>query len=122
MTEGKMYRSGCLTAEGFRDAVQHFGIRTIINLRDEAPDPDLPRNYFDRHSIKEQELCKELGVKFVFIEVDLVQRHSCRRQKPKAIEDYLKILDDPNNYPGADPLPGGPAPHRRARGGLSHGV
>ena len=100
MTEGKMYRSGCLTAQGFRDAVQRFGIRTIINLRDEAPNPELPRTYFDRrHTIKEQELCRELGVKFVFIEVDLVQRDELPREKPKALEDYLKILDDPASYP-----------------------
>ena len=39
VTEGKVYRSGCMTAEGFADAVKKFGIRTIINLRDEAPEP-----------------------------------------------------------------------------------
>src|SRR5207302_8467604 len=38
---GKFYRSGEMTAPGFREAIADLGIRTIINLQDEYPDPGL---------------------------------------------------------------------------------
>ena len=48
----KVYRSGCMTAEGLRRAVQQHGIRTVINLMEEAPDPELRKTYFDRETEK----------------------------------------------------------------------
>lgn len=99
VTEAKLYRSGCLTATGFRDAIHHLGIRTIINLRDEAPNPNLHETYFNHHTIPEEDLCDELGVKFIFIEIDLVGRDKVAQERPKAIDKFLKIMDDPNNYP-----------------------
>ena len=98
VTPDKMYRSGCLTAEGFRDAVARYKIRTIINLKEEATDPVLVRNYFDRwHKIHESELCKELNVHFIFLNVAGPPGKSEVRQK--AIAEYLKIMDNPANYP-----------------------
>jgi tyrosine-protein phosphatase SIW14 len=100
VTAGKVYRSGCNTAEGFADAVKEFGIRTIINLRDEAPDPNLPRSFFDRRTIPESQLCRELGVKFVYFELDIVADHDkVPAQRPKAIDKFLEIMDNPANYP-----------------------
>ena len=46
VTPGKFYRCGQLTADGFREAIQRYGIRTVINLQDEDPDPRLPAGYF----------------------------------------------------------------------------
>src|ERR1700683_162452 len=90
VTPGKVYRSGCMTAQGFADAIKELKIRTIINLRDEAPDPDLPRNYFDRRTISEKQLCRELGVNFVFLELDIVaDRDKVPAQRPKAIDEFL---------------------------------
>ncbi len=97
VTPGKFYRSGCLTEDGFRDAVARYKIRTIINLKDEAPDPALIRNYFDRwHTISESDLCKELNVQFIFLEVK-APRHASEHLQ--TIAAYLKILDNPANYP-----------------------
>ena len=70
VTAGKVYRSGCLTADGFREAIRKFGIRTVINLQEEAPDPSLPRSFFSRAQIRESEVCRDMGVRFVFLEVD----------------------------------------------------
>ena len=60
---GVLYRSGCLTVEGFKDAVARLRIKTIVNLQDEWPDPQVRNSYFDTSTTSEIELCKSLGVK-----------------------------------------------------------
>ena len=46
VTPGLFYRSGQLNAEGMADAVHRFGIRTVINLRDECADPEMQMKFF----------------------------------------------------------------------------
>src|SRR5438105_10169763 len=64
VTPGVLYRSGELTSPGFEEAVRLFHIRTIINLQDEYPDPDVCTSYFGSGIIKETELCGQLGVRY----------------------------------------------------------
>ena len=44
VTAGKFYRSGQMTADGFRDAVRRFDLKTVINLQEEEEfkDPFMP--------------------------------------------------------------------------------
>ena len=53
---GKLYRSGQMTEVGFQHAVERYGLRLIINLQDEYPDPDIDRDYFGTSTIKESEI------------------------------------------------------------------
>lgn len=99
VTPGILYRSGQLNAEGLADAVKRLGIRTVINLRDEAPDPEVQNSFFDWRTTSESELCKRLGVRYVFILPDLVQRRQIATKHPVAIDRFVKILDDPTSYP-----------------------
>lgn len=94
--EGKLYRSGCLTAQGFEEAVKKYGIRTIVNLQEEAPDPFLPKTPYSSQGERESELCKRLGVNLKFIMVDTQPTPD---KEPEAIEQFLKVVDDPANYP-----------------------
>lgn len=96
--EGRVYRSGQLTAEGFTDAVQRFGIRTIINLQDDNLDPQLQHSYLDRRTIRESELCQQLGVDYFALEPDLVAPEN-ETARPKVIEKFLKIMDKESTYP-----------------------
>jgi protein tyrosine/serine phosphatase len=96
---GVLYRSGCLTAEGFRDAVQRLHIRTIVNLQDEFPDPDVRLSYLNTSTMSEVELCKEMGVRYVYIAPDLISRRKVGKERPRAIEEFLALMDDPANYP-----------------------
>jgi tyrosine-protein phosphatase SIW14 len=96
--EGRVYRSGCLTADGFREAIQSRKIKTVISFWDENPDPDLPTSHFDRRTIKESELCKSLGVDYRFIFVDLSD-DQLETGKIPAIDEFLKIMDNPESYP-----------------------
>ena len=99
VVEGRVYRSGCLSADGFRDFIRSHQIKTVINLWDESPDPVLHPNRFSRAEIKESELCQELGVQFKFIYVELLPDHQVGKERPKAIDDFLEVMDDPQSYP-----------------------
>ncbi|HMF12991.1 MAG TPA: hypothetical protein VKE94_11820, partial [Gemmataceae bacterium] len=96
---GLVYRSGQLTADGFEEAFSKLGIKTVINLQDDFPDPDLELGYFDRRTIKESDLCRQLGVRYVFIGPDLVWRSHVGIDRPEAIDRFLAIMDDPDSYP-----------------------
>src|SRR5206468_2189977 len=96
---GKLYRSGAMTAAGFREAVERYGIHTIINLQDESPDPDVPQGFFDRSRQRESALCRELHVRYKFLNPDLVHPYDFPAQRPAAIDAFLRIMDDPANYP-----------------------
>ncbi|MEY4612854.1 MAG: hypothetical protein RL179_827, partial [Planctomycetota bacterium] len=96
---GKMYRSGQLTVAGFKDAVEHYKLKSIVNLQDDYPDPDVYKTFWDRSTITEKKVCEDLGVKYLFISPDLRPRPEVPFKRPRAVEDFLKICDDPSNYP-----------------------
>jgi hypothetical protein len=96
---GLVYRSGCMTAPGFREALTTLKIRTVLNLQDEAPDPDLAEGYFTAESIPESQLCKEMNVNYVFICLDTLDRKQAETGRPAAIEQFLTLMDNPDNYP-----------------------
>jgi protein tyrosine/serine phosphatase len=99
VTAGRVYRSGAMTASGFVTAIERYGIRTIINLQNEAQDPDLPLGYFSRHTIRESDLCEKLGVRYRVVCLDLLPRNRKPTERPAAIEQFLELMDDPSNYP-----------------------
>lgn len=96
---GQFYRSGQLTAAGFTDAVRDLGIRTIINVQDDVPDPDLWHTFWDRRTVKESDLCRTLGVRFVQISPGLLTRDRPPPERPAAIDQFLAVMDNPGNYP-----------------------
>jgi protein tyrosine phosphatase (PTP) superfamily phosphohydrolase (DUF442 family) len=97
---GRVYRSGQLNADGFRDARDQCGIRTVICLRDDDPDPEVDRGFLPGSgTLKESELCEQLGLRFLFIAPDLVSRRQVPGRRPEAIERFLEVMDDPASYP-----------------------
>lgn len=89
-----------MTAEGFRHAVETYGIRCVVNLQNEdEKDRDLVRSWWDGRKVTEAEFCKELGVKYIQLAPDLVPRTSRPGTRPKVIEEMLRVYDDPGNYP-----------------------
>lgn len=96
---GVLYRSGQLTADGFRDAVKRYQIRTIVNVQDEVPDPNLHHGPLSIGHTKETQLCKELGVNYVWLAPGLEPRSKPGGPKPAVIDEWLAVLDDPSNFP-----------------------
>lgn len=98
-TEGKVYRSGSMTAEGFRDAIRRHNIRTVINLQDEAQDPDLPNSFYGGGTVKESQVCAELGARFLFLPVELIHPSEVPEKRPATIDRFLELMDNPDIYP-----------------------
>lgn len=96
---GRVYRSGQMTADGFAEAVARFHIRTVINLQDEYPDPQIDSNYLGLSREPESTLCRRLGVRYAFVAPDLVSRRHLDQHRPEAIDRFLRMMDDPNAYP-----------------------
>ena len=96
---GRFYRSGQMTVVGFTDALTRLKIRTVINVQNEFPDPDLRRGFLDWRTVKESELCRELGVRYVLLDPDLISRRRVPGEHPRVIDEFLAIMDDPANYP-----------------------
>src|SRR5437879_1274432 len=59
--EGVLYRSGQMSLEGLRRAVQDHGIRTVVSLRDARTPGDTPPD------AAEEEFCRDLDILFVRI-------------------------------------------------------
>ena len=96
---GRVYRSGQMTADGFADAVNRFGIRTVINVQDDYPDPDIDVHFWGRRTVKESALCRDFGVRYIHLAPTLISRRLIPAKRPPAIDELLAILDDEANYP-----------------------
>lgn len=99
VTPGRVYRSGQMTEEGFADAVRRLQIRTVLNLQDDFPNPDVQRSWPLGDACKEADMCRRLGVRYAFVAPDLVLRKEVPQRRPEAIERFLEIMDDPDSYP-----------------------
>lgn len=95
---GRLYRSGQMTAAGLADAVRRYGIRTVIDVQNEFDDPELRTTFLNPRKRRESEVCRELQVRFINLDPDLVSRR-VRQPRPTVIEPFLAIMDDPANYP-----------------------
>lgn len=96
----KLYRSGQLTADGFREAVRRHGIRTVINLQEEARDPYLPEGWQQPAKLRESEVCAELGVRYIALDGGVLAPDAPEGlHRPPVIDEFLHILDNPANYP-----------------------
>jgi hypothetical protein len=96
---GKLYRSGQMTANGFRESVERFGIKTVVNLQHEQPDPLLPDDWLGEPHIRESEVCRELGVKYVLLKPDVLPPGNTVEMEPPVVKEWLALLDDKSNYP-----------------------
>lgn len=96
---GRLYRSGQMTAEGFRETVERYGIRTVVNLQHEEPDPLLPDNWLGKGKINESALCAQLGVRYRLITPDVLPPGNQLDWEPPAVKEWRDLLDDESNYP-----------------------
>lgn len=103
VTPGRFYRSGQMTAGGFRETIERYGIKTVINLQNEDEDPQLCEswfnNWFGGRTMLESELCRQLGVKYYLLTPDILPEPNDLTKAPPVVKDYLAILDDEASYP-----------------------
>src|SRR5438876_591887 len=99
VTPGRFYRSGQNTADGFREMIRRYGIKSVINLQHEDPDPFLANGWRGKRYVRESELCEQLNVRYHLIKPDILPKPNRLDVQPPAIADFLKILDDESAYP-----------------------
>lgn len=99
VTPGVLYRSGQMTAEGFFDAITRHGIRTVINCQNEFPDPDLPVSFWNRETVRESAVCRDIGIRYVHLEPDLNARRFDPAARPQVIDEFFSFVDDPSAHP-----------------------
>ncbi|MSR55398.1 MAG: hypothetical protein EXS09_19250 [Gemmataceae bacterium] len=104
VSPGKFYRCGQMAADAFAQKLEHHQIKVVINLQDENQDPLLPSGYWDKPHISESQVCEKAGAKFVFLSFAgdkglLPRNEATAENRPKVIDAFLKICDEPSNYP-----------------------
>ncbi len=99
VTPGRFYRSGQMSATGFRETIGRFKIKTVVNLQHENPDPHLPATWLGKPVIHEKELCEQLNVRYVLLTPDILPEPNDLKSEPPAVTDFLKLLDDESAYP-----------------------
>ena len=104
VTPGRFYRCGQMSANAFRTKLQEHGIKTVVNFQDENPDPLLSEGYWDSPHIPESQACADAGARMIFLSWEgkrgLLDRSvASPTNRPAVIDDFLKICDDPANYP-----------------------
>ncbi len=100
VTAGRFYRCGQLDADGLKEVIRLHGIKTVINLQHEAPDPSLPKNFYQsKIRILESEVCRDAGADFKLLTFEPFPRELPEGQRPVVVDNYLKMLDDPEIYP-----------------------
>jgi len=104
VSPGKFYRCGQMSADAFTQKLEHHQIKLVINLQDENQDPLLPSGYWDKPHIQESQVCANAGTKFVFLSFAgdkglLPRNEATAENRPKVIDEFLKICDEPSNYP-----------------------
>jgi tyrosine-protein phosphatase SIW14 len=99
VAEGKVYRSGCMTADGLAETIERLHIRTVFNLMEDVPDPILSLGFFDTSTVREAELCQRLGAKMINLNVDVMAPNRVGKERPAAIWTFLEFMDNPATYP-----------------------
>jgi protein tyrosine/serine phosphatase len=99
VTPGRFYRSGQMNAAGFRETIDRYKIRTVINLQHENPDPPLAAWWLGKPVVREKELCEQLHVRYVLLTPDLLPVPNDLTKTPPAVEEFVKLLNDESAYP-----------------------
>jgi len=99
VTPGRFYRSGQMTAAGFRETIERFGIKTVINLQHENPDPLIRENWLGKPVIRESQVCEQMQVRYVLLTPDILPTPNDLTKEPPAVAEFRKLLDDETAYP-----------------------
>ena len=93
VTDGKFYRSGQLPASGFRDASRRYGIKTVINLQEEARDPLIPERAFAKPSVRQSDVLAGIGVNAISLDGGVLEDDPQPGSRPAVIDEFLELID-----------------------------
>lgn len=91
--KGEFYRTSQLDGDQFRDAIDEYGIRTIVNLRD-VPERVVPDKKGRNWYAEESAAAKDKGIRL--LDIPMKAGHP---PSPEQIETLLSVMDDEKNRP-----------------------
>lgn len=93
--QGKVYRSGQMSAEALQRFIKEYQIRTVLSLRYPETPGGLPKDW------QEEEFCINNGIRYERIRPQSYQMDFEKFEIPanKPIAEFLKLMDDPSVYP-----------------------
>jgi tyrosine-protein phosphatase SIW14 len=93
VTDGVLYRSGQLSIAGLKQAIQNYGIRTVVTLRT-AREPG------DEHpALEEEAFCLKEEINYHRIHVKGWIKENGKAPIDESVQQFLDIMKDPANYP-----------------------
>jgi protein tyrosine/serine phosphatase len=95
-----LYRSGQLTANGFRDAHRRYQFKTVVNLQEEARDPKIPLGFLNKTLHRQSDVLADLKVTYIPLDGGVLDHPEQEPgARPLVIDQFLEILDRPENHP-----------------------
>lgn len=107
VTDGRVYRSGQMTADGFREAIHKYRLRTVVNLqssdddktgRVDLGDPVIPASAAGGPKRKESEVVTEAGARYLQIDCNSLDRTGPNGY-PAVLDEVYRVFDDEASYP-----------------------
>lgn len=92
ISENKVYNSGTVPPERLPEFLNSYKIKTVIDLRDGLVQSELNPETKAQVNSEENAVDKILGVHYFNLPTDQIPQDS-------TIQKFLKIMDDPKNYP-----------------------
>lgn len=92
ISENKVYNSGVVSPEKLADVVSEYRIKTIVDLRDGLVQTALNPETKKQVNAEEYAADQIAGVHYVNLPTDQIPEDS-------TVQKFLKIMDNPGNYP-----------------------
>ncbi len=92
ISENKVYNSGVVPPKELKDFLKNHGIKSVVDLRDGEEQTELNPETKKQVGAEESAMNKISGVKYFNLPTDQIPQDSTVRK-------FLKIMDDPKNYP-----------------------
>lgn len=92
ISEDKVYNSGVVSPEKLADVVSEYRIKTIVDLRDGLVQTALNPETKKQVNAEEYAADQIAGVHYVNLPTDQIPEDS-------TVQKFLKIMDNPGNYP-----------------------
>lgn len=88
---GKVYKSGLMEIEKLEETISQYNLKSIIDLRD-VQSEDSGRKDTEKSMRDESNLATQMGINYFNIP-------SGQIPSPQQVTRFLKIMDNPDNYP-----------------------
>ncbi len=85
-----MYRSGQMTADGFRETIERYHIKTVVNLQHEDPDPMLSDHWLGKPDYPRKRTLQRTRCDLQVAHAGYFAPGNTLTTEPPAVKDWLR--------------------------------